>query len=332
MKLKWGPGFDRFQIHPFHSKAAVAAVSVLLALAVGAGGCAIWLAIENASLRTQLTACGGSVTNLKAVNASAVAAEAQKETTQEDIDLAAMETTLMGCPQQSALDRLEETARSLPDNGAARHKYVYLTFDDGPSKYTPGILATLKKNGVKATFFVVYNKDADYYRQIVAAGSTIALHTYTHDYKTIYSSDQAFFSDLQKISDYVKSITGVESKIVRFAGGASNTISRRYSVGIMTRLTKELTQKDYRYFDWNAQCQDAVTKNMTPQQVLANVKSESQLRGADKPFVVLLLHNGSTEKTTGDALQSIIDYYRSRGYEFRAIDMQTPVVHQKVNN
>lgn len=105
-------------------------------------------------------------------------------------------------------------------------KYVYLTFDDGPSENTPALLEVLGKNNVKATFFVVYNSNKQYYQDIVCAGHAIGLHSYTHDYAKIYQSEDAYFADLQQLSDYVKDACGVESKLLRFPGGSSNTVSR----------------------------------------------------------------------------------------------------------
>ena len=61
---------------------------------------------------------------------------------------------------------------------------VYLTFDDGPSARTDEILEILDKYGVKATFFVVgANEEGDLERmqKIVAAGHTLAIHSYSHD-------------------------------------------------------------------------------------------------------------------------------------------------------
>lgn len=49
------------------------------------------------------------------------------------------------------------------------------------------------------------------------------------------------------------------SKIVRFPGGSSNTISRRYSNKIMTRLSEALLNQGYRYYDWNVDSNDAYT-------------------------------------------------------------------------
>ena len=80
-------------------------------------------------------------------------------------------------------------------------KVIYLTFDDGPSENTDKILKILKKYKIKATFFVTGN-NPDYNSSIKKAakqGNTIALHTYTHDYATVYSSTTAYFEDLQKL-------------------------------------------------------------------------------------------------------------------------------------
>ena len=132
-------------------------------------------------------------------------------------------------------------------------KVVYLTFDDGPSAHTDKILEILNKYNARATFFVTGNnrKHNDVLKRIVDQGSVVALHTYTHNYAEVYASEEAYFKDLQKISDMVKEATGVESKLIRFPGGSSNTVSRQYCPGLMTKLTKAVQEKGYQYFDWN---------------------------------------------------------------------------------
>ena len=213
-----------------------------------------------------------------------------------------------------------------------KKKFVYITFDDGPSKNTPKVLAILKKNNVKATFFVVYNKNKDYYRQIVNEGHAIAIHSYTHDYSKIYTSESAFFDDLNRMSAYIKNAAGVDTKIVRLPGGSSNLISKKYCKGIMTKVCGDLDRDGYLYYDWNAQARDATLKKVTPQQLLENVKGYTYVSGKPKPFVILLLHNDGNKTATVDALQSIIDYYKSLGYNFRKITDLTPTIHQPIQN
>ena len=52
-------------------------------------------------------------------------------------------------------------------------------------------------------------------------------------YAKVYASEEAYFNDLQQIYDMVKDVTGVESKVIRFPGGSSNTVSKKYCPGLM---------------------------------------------------------------------------------------------------
>ena len=104
-------------------------------------------------------------------------------------------------------------------------KVCYLTFDDGPSDNTLKILDILKRANAKASFFVIGTSKLDYIKRIHNEGHTVALHANNHDYSKIYKSEEAYFKDLNAIAAKVKKITGVDSKIIRFPGGSSNTIS-----------------------------------------------------------------------------------------------------------
>ena len=83
---------------------------------------------------------------------------------------------------------------------------VYLTFDDGPSENTEDVLKILKKNDIKATFFVIGRTDKKsllMYKKIVNDGHTIAMHSYTHNYGLIYASLKNFKKDYYAISDTI---------------------------------------------------------------------------------------------------------------------------------
>lgn len=215
---------------------------------------------------------------------------------------------------------------TLPTPTPSTGKTVYLTFDDGPSSYTPQILDTLDKYGVKATFFVKNGGKYNYVmKDIVNRGHAIGLHTYTHDYKKVYSSDTAYFNDLNKISDLVYEQTGVRSKIIRFPGGASNTVSKKYSKGIMTRLTKSVTEQGYVYFDWNCSNGDADGANTVQKQL--NYCSQYSKSAST---VIVLMHD--TKSTTRDALPKIIEYYKSCGFNFGVLTTSSPRIQHRVNN
>ena len=203
---------------------------------------------------------------------------------------------------------------------------VYLTFDDGPNEGTTDvILDVLKEKNVKATFFVTSKGPDSLIKREADEGHTVALHTSSHDYANLYSSDEAFFNDLNAVSERVKRITGKESKIIRFPGGSSNTISRRYSQGIMTRLTQKVLEKGYKYYDWNISSGDA-GNTTDPNQVYLNVVNNLSRDRAN----MVLMHD--IKPYTRDAIGRIIDYCKANGYRMEKITMSTEMVRQRVNN
>lgn len=207
-------------------------------------------------------------------------------------------------------------------------KVIYLTFDDGPGAYTERLLQILSSYNVKATFFVVGSNNTKYDYLITKEheqGHTVGLHSYTHKYDVIYSSDEAYFSDLNLISEKVKNLTGIESKIIRFPGGSSNTISKHYSSGIMSRITNSVEEKGYRYFDWTIMSGDAGnTRN--PNKIFENVTNGLK---EDLPNVILM-HD--IKSYTVDSIERIIQYGLSNGYTFAALTVDSPIIQQNVLN
>ena len=201
---------------------------------------------------------------------------------------------------------------------------VYLTFDDGPNAYTPQILDVLDAYGVKATFFVMnngsYNK---YMKDIVNRGHQIALHTYSHKYASVYASDNAYYEDLGKISAIVKEQTGVDTRLIRFPGGTSNTVSKSYCKGIMTRLTTSTAENGYFYYDWNVTNGDAETAKTISDELRYCSKVPT---GATQ--VVVLMHD---KALTAKSLPYIIEYYQSCGAKFGILTPEVSVHHKPLN-
>lgn len=216
-----------------------------------------------------------------------------------------------------------------PPSGGGKG-YIYLTFDDGPSNLTLDILDILKEEGVKATFFVTGQSDSNNYiiKRAYDEGHTIGLHTYSHEYSYVYSSVDNYFADLNRISNKVENIIGKKTNIIRFPGGSSNTVSRNYSVGIMTRLTGEVLNKGYRYFDWNVDADDAGGAYTDSNRIYLNVVNNLSHSKTN----VVLMHDSYGHTATRDALRNIIQYGKRNGYKFASIDDSTPSVVHGVNN
>ncbi|MCR5484005.1 MAG: polysaccharide deacetylase [Clostridiales bacterium] len=207
-------------------------------------------------------------------------------------------------------------------------KVVYLTFDDGPSSNTTRILDALDASGAKATFFVVHSYDGceKQIKDIYDRGNKVGLHTYSHLYK-IYQSEEAYFDDLKKISDLVYSATGYRSDILRFPGGSSNTVSKKYNIGIMTRLTKAVTEKGYAYFDWDWDSRDVANAK----DVASITRYATRAIGNDN-HVILLMHDAPLQKNTATAIPDIIKAYRDAGYRFDVLSKNSYTVHHTIGN
>lgn len=203
---------------------------------------------------------------------------------------------------------------------------IYLTFDDGPSYLTKEILDILDEEGIKATFFVT--SGGEYVKRAYNSGHTIALHTSSHLYSYVYSSVDNYFNDLNKVSDSVYNSIGIRCKIIRFPGGSSNTVSRNYNKGIMSRLVNEVTNKGYVYYDWNVDSNDAGSDTNNSYKIYNNV-----INGLSHSKTnIVLMHDSASHKGTVNALRDIIKYGKDNGYSFKAITSDTPTVRHPVNN
>ena len=206
---------------------------------------------------------------------------------------------------------------------------IYLTFDDGPNRYTtPKILKVLKKNQVKATFFELKpaKKDFDLTKRVIEEGHTLALHGYQHKYDIIYKSQKVYHNNLDQLRNLFFQKYGVWCTASRFPGGSSNTCSR-YNKGIMTKLTRKLDGWGYHYFDWNVDSCDAGGARNS-QEVFRNVK-KSLVKNRGN---VVLMHDFYKNDKTIHALDKIIRYGKKQGYTFLPITASTTEVHHQVNN
>lgn len=208
---------------------------------------------------------------------------------------------------------------------------IYLTFDDGPSEnVTPQILKILKENNVNATFFVVEFNDnlKDLIKEELKDGNTVGLHGASHNYAEIYVDIDTLMNNFYEVEKEVSDIAGgYHSKLIRFPGGSSNTVSKKYCEGIMTEASQRVLSEGYQYFDWNVDSGDAGTSK-TSEDVYNSVIS-GLIEGQDN---IILMHDFGGAQKTADALQSIIDYCKEKGYTFKAITQSTTPIHHAISN
>ena len=172
-------------------------------------------------------------------------------------------------------------------------KMVALTYDDGPSIYTPRILKTLKENNSVATFFAVGNRVPMYSDTVKKAydmGCEIGNHTYEH--KSLPNlSETEVKRQISKTNKEVKKAIGEKPVIMRPTGGATNTNIKKW-VGMPSIIWSVDT------LDWKTRNADS-----TRRAVLNRVKDGD----------IVLMHD--LYSATATASETIIPELVRRGYQ-----------------
>ncbi|MBM7835588.1 polysaccharide deacetylase family protein [Clostridium sardiniense] len=204
-------------------------------------------------------------------------------------------------------------------------KVVYLTFDDGPSTTnTPKVLEILDKNNIKGTFFVMGKSlDAndtakDLLKEIAKNGHAIGNHTYCHDYKYLYPNRTMnvnnVINDLNKNSELMKSILGNDfyTRTIRLPGGYWSWNGRQ-------PLKDKMIELGLENIDWDALNGDAEGTKKDSQELFNHLKKSVNNLGEKADSIVVLMHDTYGKAETVKALPKIIDFFKSKGFEFRTI-------------
>lgn len=208
-------------------------------------------------------------------------------------------------------------SKSTPtQNVIQSEKVIYLTFDDGPSNViTDKVLDILKKNNVKATFFLIGNQInglENTVKRIHAEGHSIGLHTYTHKNKYIYANQNNFIKEMVDCRNEVNRVTGISPNIIRFPCGSRKHLNSAY--------LDKLHSHNFKIYDWNVETSDGINPRLSPyRQYMRAVKESKNLSE-----IILLMHCDYMHKNTCKALPQIIKYYKQKGYEFKVITDDTP--------
>ncbi|HZG78200.1 MAG TPA: polysaccharide deacetylase family protein [Paenibacillus sp.] len=197
---------------------------------------------------------------------------------------------------------------------------VYLTFDDGPSKWTPQVLDVLKEYGVPATFFVLGKQaeaQEETIRRIVSEGHALGNHTYDHKYDELYGSFDSFWEQTERTNDILERITGERVALLRAPGGTATNFDAFYFY--------YLERAGYKVHDWNVDSGDSKRRGVPAAEIVANVKRTKLAHEMN-----VLLHDGAGHEESAKALPEIIEYFQAKGYRFEALREETTPISFKV--
>lgn len=190
---------------------------------------------------------------------------------------------------------------------------VYITFDDGPGKYTDQVLDILKQENISATFFILgiqAEKNPLFTKRIVDEGHAIGNHTYDHDYKKIYNSFETFADQVFKTNKIIYELTGVETTLFRAPGGSINNMDEGYF--------KAMHEAGFTIFDWNIDSKDSQIKGIKKDDITQQIKESVLFDPA-----IVLLHDTNSHEQSLLALPDIIAYFKEQGYQFASITKET---------
>ncbi|TQR21256.1 polysaccharide deacetylase [Psychrobacillus vulpis] len=196
---------------------------------------------------------------------------------------------------------------------------VYLTFDDGPNKFTILNMNTLSKYKVKGTFFFV-GKQIKHYPEIVKQtyleGHSLGLHSMTHDKKILYASSNAFIGEMNEVKTLTQKLTGKSVSLARAPYGSQPYVTKA--------MAGELVKSGYKLWDWDVDSLDWQYTEADYKQIVSNVKTGVQkaVKAKDSHIVILLHDRVQTTK----ALPEIIAWLQTEGYNILPYDPSNHIV------
>ena len=175
-------------------------------------------------------------------------------------------------------------------------KEVWLTFDDGPTpEVTPWILAALKQEEIKATFFLVGEKIEQYPKilsDIIKDGHTIANHSYSHQNGWLCFKE-TYISDVERCQELIPKNNLFRPPYGKITRGQISSLKKKYKIILWDVL------------GWDFQ------QNTTPQKVQKNIITNT------KPGSIIVLHNNQKSfKNLKPILKETIQILKEKGFIF----------------
>ena len=177
-----------------------------------------------------------------------------------------------------------------------KNKEIWLTFDDGPDpEVTPWILAVLKKENVKTTFFLVGEQIEQYpelVRSIINERHLIANHSYSHKNGWLCSKEN-YISDVEKCQELMP----------------KNSLFRP-PYGKITKAQIAALKTKYKIILWDVLGWDFL-QNTTPEKIKKNI-----LHNTKAGSIIVLHNNQKSFKNIQSILAETIQMLKEKGFSF----------------
>ncbi|MED0988089.1 peptidoglycan-N-acetylglucosamine deacetylase [Bacillus paramycoides] len=205
--------------------------------------------------------------------------------------------------EQSKNEIKKETPRRF--NGQER-KVAYLTFDDGPGKYTAELLDILQQNGAKATFFLIgdqVKQFPDLVKREKQEGHYVGMHSMTHDPKKLYTNGE-YVNEMKEDQNLIANILKESPKLTRPPYGSKP--------GLNEELRNKTVEAGFKVWDWTIDSLDWTYNKMSINSASAQIV-KNVLAGATESQEVILMHDIHPQSVA--AVPAIIKGLKEKGYE-----------------
>lgn len=176
-------------------------------------------------------------------------------------------------------------------------KIISLTFDDGPTEFTPRILAILEKNNAKATFFCI-GKQIENYPEILQithqSGHLIGNHTFHHSSKNGFYSTEKIIDEIVSTNQLIGEKINVTTKIFRPPFGVTNP-----------HIAKALNKTQHNVIGWDIRSLDTIIND--------EKKLLNRITGQIKPGSIILMHD--TSDKTANVLEQLFVFLQKENYK-----------------
>ena len=188
-------------------------------------------------------------------------------------------------------------------------KVIALTFDDGPTEFTPQILDLLKKNQAKATFFCIGSQIEKYpeiLERIIKEGHQVANHTFSHTNKMGFLSKDEVIDEISK-TDSILMKFGVKSNDFRPPFGVTNP-----------NIAKAISVTNKQVIGWNIRSLDTVIEdeNKILNRIVPNLK----------PGSIVLLHDKFQRSV--NVLEQLLQVLKENNYETLTVSELKNINHE----
>jgi peptidoglycan-N-acetylglucosamine deacetylase len=188
------------------------------------------------------------------------------------------------------------------NKGKTQEKMIALTFDDGPTEFTPRILEILKKNNAKATFFCIGNQVKKYPEILNIAfqsGHIIGNHTLYHSPQNGFYSTSKILDEISSTDQIIQQIIQQNPKLFRPPFGVTNP-----------HIAKAIKQTQHNVIGWDVRSLDTVIEDES--------KLYNRITKQIKPGSIILMHD--TSDKTANVLEQLFVFLQQENYKVVSLE------------